>query len=62
MFVDMSGQILSRQRQLSTKQWSENNCSDVPTKIQTLSYVMDHRGLGRVDSDGLSVKHTAALA
>ena len=28
-FVDMSGQISSRCRQLSTKQWSGNNCSDV---------------------------------
>ena len=44
-FVDMSGQIWSRRRQLSTKQWSGNKCSDVPTKFQTLSYmyVMDHR-------------------
>ena len=28
-FVDMSGQISSRRRQLSTKQWSGNKCSDV---------------------------------
>ena len=34
-FVDMSGKILSRQRQLSTKHcMSGNKCSDVPTKIQ----------------------------
>ena len=26
-----------------TKQWSGNKCSDVPTKIQTSSYAMDHR-------------------
>ena len=42
-FVDISGQITSRRRQLSTKQWPGNKCSDVPTKIQTLSYAMDHR-------------------
>ena len=41
-FVDMSGQISSRRRQLSTKQWSGNKYSEVPTKIQTSSYVMDH--------------------
>ena len=39
-FVDMSGQVSSRRLQLSTKQWSGNRCSDDPTKIQTLSYVM----------------------
>ena len=39
-FVDMSGQISSRRRQLSTKQWSGNKCSDVQTKIQTLSYAL----------------------
>ena len=39
-FVDMSGQISSRQ--LSPKQWSGNKHSDVPTKIQTSSYAMDH--------------------
>ena len=39
----MSGQISSRRRHLSTKQWSGNKCSDVPTKIQTSSYAMDHR-------------------
>ena len=33
----------SRQRQLSTKQWSGNKCSAVLTKIQTSSYAMDHR-------------------
>ena len=27
----------------ATKQWSGNKCSDVPTKIQTTSYAMDHR-------------------
>ena len=42
-FDDMSGQISSRWRQLSTKQWSGNKCGDVPTKIKTLSYAMDHR-------------------
>ena len=42
-FDDMSGQISSRRRQLSTKQWSGNKCGDVPTKIQTSSYAMDHR-------------------
>ena len=42
-FVNMSGQISSRCRQLSTKQWSGNKCNDVPTKIQTLSYTMDQR-------------------
>ena len=42
-FVDMSGQTSSRRRQLSTKQWSGNKRSDVPTKIQTSSYAMDHR-------------------
>ena len=41
-FVDMSGQISSLLRQLSTKQWSGNKCSDVPTKIPTSSYAMDH--------------------
>ena len=42
-FVDMSGQISSRRGQLSTKQWSGNKCSDVPTKIQTSNYAMDNR-------------------
>ena len=42
-FVDMSGQISSWWWQLSTKQWSGNKYSDVPTKIQTPSYTMDHR-------------------
>ena len=37
-FVNMSGQISSRRRQLSTKQWSGNK-----TKIQTSSYAMNHR-------------------
>ena len=37
-FVDMSGQIPSRR---STK-LSGNKCSDVPTKIQTSSYAMNH--------------------
>ena len=41
--VDMSGQISSRRRHLSTKQWSGNKCGDVPTKIQTSIYAMDHR-------------------
>ena len=41
-FVDMSGQISSRRRQLSTKQWSGNKHSDVPIKLQTSSYAMDH--------------------
>ena len=41
--VDMSGQISSRRRHLSTKQWSGNKCGDVPTKIQTSNYAMDHR-------------------
>ena len=41
--VDMSGQISSRPRHLSTKQWSGNKCGDVPTKIQTSIYAMDHR-------------------
>ena len=39
----MLGQISSQRRQLSTKQWSGNKCSDVPTKIQTSSYAMNHR-------------------
>ena len=42
-FVDMSGQILSWWRQLSTKQWSGNKCGDVPIQIQTSSYAMDHQ-------------------
>ena len=45
-FVDISGQISSRHRQLSTKQWSRNKCSDVQsfqTKIQTSSYAIDQR-------------------
>ena len=33
-FVDMSGQISSQRQQLSTKQWSGNKCSDVPTKLR----------------------------
>ena len=41
--VDMSGQISSRRRHLSIKQWSGNKCGDVPTKIQTSIYAMDHR-------------------
>ena len=41
--VGMSGQISSRRRHLSTKQWSGNKCGDVPTKIQTSIYAMDHR-------------------
>ena len=41
-FVDMSGQISSRRRQLSTKQWSGNKHSDVTIKIQTSSYAMVH--------------------
>ena len=41
--VDMSGQISSRRRHLSTKQLSGNKCGDVPTKIQTSNYAMDHR-------------------
>ena len=43
-FVDM-GQISPRRRQLLTKQWSGNKCSDAPTQIQTSSYAMDHRDL-----------------
>ena len=39
-FVDMSGQISSQQRQLSTKQWSGNKCSGVPTKFQILNYIV----------------------
>ena len=39
---DMWGQISSRRRQLSTKQWSGNKCSNVLTKIQTSNYGMDH--------------------
>ena len=35
--------FLPDRRQLLTKQWSGNNCSDAPTKIQTSSYAMDHR-------------------
>ena len=54
------GSISSRRRQLSTKQWSGNKCSDVPTKIQTSSYAMDHRDWPG-NSGGLSVKHAAAL-
>ena len=42
-FVDMSGQISTRLRQLSTKQWLGNKCSDIPAKIQTSSFAMDHR-------------------
>ena len=42
-FVDMSGQISSRRRQLSTKHWSRNKCGGIPTKIKTSSYAMDHR-------------------
>ena len=41
--VDMSGQISSRRRHLSTKHWSGNKCGGVPTKIQTSIYAMDHR-------------------
>ena len=40
-FVNMSGKSSSRRRQLSTKQWSGNKCSDVPTKIHL--QLIDHR-------------------
>ena len=56
----MSGQSLSRRRQLSTKQWSENKCIAVPTKIQ-LRVTRWIIGTGRVKSDGMSVKHAAAV-
>ena len=60
-FVDMSGQISSRRHQLSTKQWSENKCSDVLTKIQTSSYAMDHWDwLGK--QWRAELKHATALA
>ena len=55
-FVDMSGQISSRRRQLLTKQWSGNKCSDVPTK-STLRITRWIVGAGWVNSAGLSVKH-----
>ena len=60
-YVDMSGQSSSRWRQLSTKQWSGNKCSDVPTKIQ-LQVTQWIIVTGRVNSGGLSVKHATALA
>ena len=60
-FVDMSGQISSRRRQLSTKQWSGNKCSDILTKIQ-LRVTWWIIGTSQVNSGGLSVKHAAALA
>ena len=60
-FVDMSGQISSRRRQFSTKQWSGNNCSDISTKIQ-IRVTWWIIGTGQVNSGGLSVKHAAALA
>ena len=41
--VIMLGQISSWRRHLSTKQWSGNKSGDVPTKIQTSIYAMDHR-------------------
>ena len=60
-YVDMSGQSSSRRRQLSTKQWSGNKCSDVPTKIQ-LRVTQCIIRFGRVNGGGLSIKHATALA
>ena len=60
-YVDMSGQSSSQQRQLSTKQWSGNNCSDVPTKIQ-LRITQWIIATGRVNSGGLSIKHATVWA
>ena len=59
-FVDMSDQISSWWRQLSTKQCSGNKCSDILTKIQTSNYAMDHLDW-TVNSGGLSVKQLHSL-
>ena len=60
-FADMLGKILSRRRQLSTKQWSGNSAVmfQPKSKLQVTRWII---GIGHVNSDGLSVKHAAALA
>ena len=61
-FFEMSGYISSRRRQLSTKQWSGNKCSDVPTKIQTVVQVTRWIiGTARVNSGGHGLSWASSM-